>query len=116
MEELSVRDIVFVNFPFSNLKDAKLRPAVILADAQKGDWILCQITSKSYADPKSIEINQCDFETGSLSITSYIRAAKIFTAHESIISKKAGRLKQRPHQQVIDTIIHLLSNDDTYQG
>lgn len=48
MGELSVADIVFVSFPFSDLSDAKLRPALVLAYAQRNDWILCQITSKSY--------------------------------------------------------------------
>jgi mRNA interferase MazF len=48
MGELSVADIVFVSFPFSDLSHAKLRPALVLANAQRNDWILCQITSKSY--------------------------------------------------------------------
>jgi mRNA interferase MazF len=32
--------IVLVRFPFSDLSQAKLRPAVVLADAGRGDWIL----------------------------------------------------------------------------
>jgi hypothetical protein len=28
-----------VRFPFSDLSQAKLRPAVVLADAGRGDWI-----------------------------------------------------------------------------
>jgi hypothetical protein len=55
MEGISVRDIVFVAFPFSDLSNHKLRPALVLADAQRGDWILCQITSKSYSDSKAIK-------------------------------------------------------------
>lgn len=39
--------VVLVPFSFSDLTQAKLRPAVVLADAERGDWILCQITSKS---------------------------------------------------------------------
>jgi mRNA interferase MazF len=37
--------VVLVPFPFSDLSQAKLRPAVVLADVGRGDWILCQITS-----------------------------------------------------------------------
>lgn len=51
MEKLSVKDVVFVNFPFSDLKNTKLRPAVIIANVQNDDYILCQITSKAYSDP-----------------------------------------------------------------
>jgi mRNA interferase MazF len=32
--------IVLVRFPFSDLSQAKLRPAVVLADAGRRDWIL----------------------------------------------------------------------------
>jgi len=71
MEDISVRDIVFVAFPFSDLSNHKLRPALVLADAQRGDWILCQITSKSYSDSKAIEINDTNFESGGLSLVSY---------------------------------------------
>ena len=42
---------VLVPFPFSDLSQAKLRPAIALADVGPGDWILCQITSNPYAMP-----------------------------------------------------------------
>jgi mRNA interferase MazF len=37
--------VVLVHFPLSDLSETKLRPAVALADAGRGDWILCQVTS-----------------------------------------------------------------------
>jgi hypothetical protein len=49
------------------LTQSKLRPAVVLASAGKGDWILCQITSKRYTDRKAIKISKADFGIGSLS-------------------------------------------------
>ncbi len=48
--------IVLVRFPFSDLSRSKLRPAVVLAEAGRDDWILCQITSKPYSDARSIQI------------------------------------------------------------
>ena len=47
----SIGDVVLVPFPFSDLLQAKVRPAVCLAAAGRGDWILCQITSNPYGDP-----------------------------------------------------------------
>ena len=42
--------VVLIPFPFSDLSQSKRRPAVVLADAGRGDWILCQVTSKPYSD------------------------------------------------------------------
>ncbi len=38
-------EVVLVPFPFSDLSAAKVRPAVVLADVGRGDWVLCQVTS-----------------------------------------------------------------------
>lgn len=46
----TVGTVVLVPFPFSDLSHSKVRPAVCLADANRGDWVLCQITSNPYGD------------------------------------------------------------------
>ena len=53
----AVGSVVLVPFPFSDLSEAKLRPAVALADAGRDDWILCQVTTNPYGDPNAIEGN-----------------------------------------------------------
>ena len=68
---LAAGQVVIVHFPFSDLSQSKLRPAVVLAEAGLGDWLLCQITSKSYGDPRAIQIAAADFIHGSLRITSF---------------------------------------------
>ncbi len=65
--------VVLVSFPFSDLSQTKLRPAVVLADAGRGDWILCQITSKPYGDPQAVPLVQASFASGSLRSDSYAR-------------------------------------------
>jgi len=60
--------VVLVPFPFSDLSRAKLRPAVVLADAGRGDWILCQVTSKPYGDPRALPLGNSDFESGALKV------------------------------------------------
>jgi len=63
---LSADLVVLVRFPFSDLSQTKLRPPVVLADAGRGDWILCQVTSKSYADSAAVVLETADFQRGSL--------------------------------------------------
>jgi hypothetical protein len=69
--------VVLVRFPFSDLSQSKLRPAIVLADVGRGDRILCQVTSKAYGDPRAIELEQSAFLSGSLRVTSYARPGKL---------------------------------------
>jgi len=39
-------EVVVLNFPFSDLSGAKRRPALVLADLDGDDIILCQITRR----------------------------------------------------------------------
>jgi mRNA interferase MazF len=78
--------VVLVPFPFSDLSETKLRPAVVLANAERGDWVLCQVTSKLYGDAGAIPIETGDFAAGSLRVTSFARPGKLFTASRSLMA------------------------------
>jgi mRNA interferase MazF len=47
-------DVVVVPFPFSDLTQAKRRPALVLAGLEGNDLILCQITSRLAAAGRSL--------------------------------------------------------------
>ena len=68
--------VVLVRFPFSDLSATKLRPAVVLADAGRGDRVLCQVTSKPYGDPSAVVLKETAFTSGSLRVVSYARAGQ----------------------------------------
>ena len=53
MGPFAIRQVVLLPFPFSDLTASKLRPALVLANSGKGDWVLCQITSNPYASSPS---------------------------------------------------------------
>ena len=100
--------VVLVPFPFSDLSQSKRRPAVVLADAERGDWILCQVTSKPYADARAVELTDADFEHGSLRLVSCARPAKLFTAHESLFVSEAGALCAGALQRITDEVVALM--------
>ena len=81
MEGLVKGDIVVLPFPFSDLSANKRRPALIVAEGEYGDMILCQITSKPKKGAQSVELRDKDFQEGKLKITSYVRPKKIFCNH-----------------------------------
>jgi mRNA interferase MazF len=92
MGTFAAGQFVLVHFPFSDLTSSKLRPAVVLADAGRGDSILCQITSNAYGDGRAIPLDSSDFSSGSLHRASDIRPGKLFTAHTSIVAGNVGIL------------------------
>ena len=102
--------VVLVRFPFSDLSQTKLRPAVVLADAGRGDWILCQVTSKPYGDTRAIMLEDTSFSAGSLRVRSYARPSELFTANRDLIVSEVATLKPPALRQVIDAVVDLLHN------
>ena len=101
-------DVIVLPFPFSDLSQAKRRPALVLATVPGSDVILCQITSRPARDTFAITLQPEDFDKGSLKRVSYIRPSRIFTAEQSIVLYTAGRLKRAKVDEAIRAITDLL--------
>ena len=84
MAEFVKGDVVVVPFPFSDLSQAKRRPALVISKLDGDDLILCQITSQTVKDNYAISINKSDFESGDLKQSSNIK---------SVISRKIRSIK-----------------------
>jgi mRNA interferase MazF len=101
-------DVVVIPFPFSDLTQAKRRPAVVVSQLDGNDLILVQVTSQTVRDGHAIPLDSPDFETGSLHKPSNIRPNRVFTADSRIILYKVGRLKKDKTDSVVDKLIEIL--------
>jgi mRNA interferase MazF len=101
----AIGQVVLVPFPFSDLAGAKLRPAVVLADAGRDDWVLCQVTSNPYSDPHAIQLVETSFRSGSLQVTSYARPGKLFTANGSLMVSQVGHLKMERVRAIVEAVV-----------
>ena len=108
MEEFVKGDVVVLPFPFSDLSAGKRRPALVIAQGEYGDIILCQITSKSKKSSESVELKDKNFQTGKLKITSYVRTKKIFTSDLGLILYKIGRIKKEKIVEVEDAVCKII--------
>lgn len=108
MERFIKGTVVVIPFPFTDLSGSKNRPALVLADLEGEDILLCQITSQQTKDKHSIALNKNDFNIGSLPIDSYIRPTRIFTANKNIIIKKSGQVKANIFENVVNTIVNII--------
>jgi mRNA interferase MazF len=100
--------VVLVPFPFSDLSQAKLRPAVALANAGRDDWILCQVTTSAYGDPHAIELTAAKLARSSLRSRSYVRPGKLFTASRSLMVAEIGMLQLQASRDVANAVISIL--------
>ena len=107
MAALAAGSVILIPFPFSDLSQSKIRPALVLAEVGRGDWILCQITSKPYADPRAIQLDAKDFVSGDLELRSYVRPGKLFTANEALMMESVGRLRGDTFRTILEAVAGL---------
>jgi len=108
MGSFAAGQVITVQFPFSDLSASKLRPAVVLAEAGRGDWIHCQITGKSYGDTRSVPLCAADFAKGSLQMESFVRPGKLFTAHTSLMAGEVGVLHTAKFVAIRDAVVRMI--------
>ena len=102
-------DIVVLSYPFSDFSGAKRRPALVIADLDGDDVILCQITSQAKTDRYAITLEDEDFTDGKLNVESVIRPNKIFTADSNIILYTACKIRREKTDKVIISIIDIIN-------
>jgi mRNA interferase MazF len=101
-------DVVVIPFPFSDLTMSKRRPAMVLADLEGDDLILCQITSQSIRDTYAMMLHDSDFESGGLNKPSNIRPNRLFTADRHIVLYKIGHVKNAKVGNVVEFLVEIL--------
>jgi mRNA interferase MazF len=97
--QVDQNDLVLLPYPFSNLKDTKVRPALIISNdnfnRKSDDCLMVPLTSVIKDEPYSIIIQSEDLSSGKLLQTSRIRADKIFCAEKSLILLKIGTVNSK---------------------
>lgn len=98
-------DIILINFPFSDLINAKRRPMVVLAE--KGEDIIgCAITSNPHSEGIIIE----NFDEGNLPLKSKIKYWQIHTFLKDLAVKKVARISKNTHKELLLKINELFNS------
>ena len=101
-------DVVVVPFPFSDLTQAKTRPALVITALEGDNVILCQITSQTIKGNYALSPDDKDFETGSLKQSINVRPNRIFTVDSHIILYQVGSLKIEKLSEIIDKVAEVI--------
>ena len=100
--------LISVPCPFSDASATKRRPALIIAESDSNNIILCPITSKPGREYE-IKLEDQDFMFGKLNLSPcYIRPNIIATVDKSNVIRNIGKLRDEKINQVIATIIEIL--------
>ena len=110
--KISQKEIVLIPYPFSNLAEKKVRPALIISNNflnnQSKDCLLAPLTSVIKDKPYSILINQKNLDSGKLIKESRIRLDKLFVIEKDKIVFKIGILDKKTFDKVKEQFFKLI--------
>ncbi|WP_027092664.1 type II toxin-antitoxin system PemK/MazF family toxin [Cohnella thermotolerans] len=99
-------DIVVVRFPYSNLAQTELRPALAVSPASyvelTGEVLLMQITSRASRERPQYKIRK--WREAGLKKESYVRYANLHHIRVSHVAGKIGRVDEDEYQNVISLL------------
>ena len=84
-------DIILIPFPFTNLSDTKIRPCLVLIDAEYDVTVSFITTQTGWNDPASVAINPS--QSNGLKKESLIRLNKLATIDKELIIGTIGKLE-----------------------
>jgi len=95
-------DIVVVNFPFSDMVNAKKRPMLVLGTKGE-DLIGCAITS----NPESEGVSLKRFADGGLPLESKVKYWQISTFVKGVAVRKVAKIFPETHKEILGKIDEL---------
>lgn len=109
--QVNQKELVLLQYPFSNLETKKVRPAIIVSknefNKKSEDCVLLPLTTVIKNEPYSIIINQEDLSSGKLLKQSRIRADKIFTIQKNLIIAKIGNVTEDVFEKIKQEILKI---------
>ena len=112
MDEFKQQDIVWAKFPFSDMRDAKFRPALVVSNSiynrNNSDVLVCAITSTPDRKEYSIVIDSSNLSSGKLPIKSMVRSDKIIVIEKNLLEKSFARLNDKTFDLVVNGVKRLI--------
>lgn len=109
----SQRDIVLVPYPFSDLSQAKYRPAIVMSNdiynRKFKDFIAIPLTTNPNIRDHTIPVTSKEMTTGSLTAASVAKVDKIFSLEQKLIVKTYGQLRQDVFDKIRTELIKLVN-------
>jgi len=89
-------EIVYIKFPFTDLSNYKLRPALIISNNEynkKDNILLIWIFWNEWIKEFSLMLDESDLETGKMIKQSFLRFQNIFSLDKNLVERKIWKIK-----------------------
>jgi len=104
LEMMLQRDIVLLNFPFSNLKQSKVRPAIILSNnkhnKKSDDIVVVPLTSNLKQTDYDMLISNNNLEKGNLIVNSRVKVDRIFSVDKKLVKMDIGKIDKQTFSKI----------------
>ncbi len=98
----SFGDVVIIAFPYTNMHNTVMRPAMVVVDTGDEDIIVARITSQKRDKETEVEVH--NWRNKGLLMPSYVRMSKIATLNRKDIRKKISRLDEEDIKRAKDIL------------
>lgn len=109
---MNQRDVVWITFPFSNLQDAKARPALVVShDAYNKaheDVLICTVTSNLSPAPYKVPLPADAIVEGELPVDSMVRADKLAQVEKGLLDRRFARVGEEVYDEVVEAVHQLV--------
>lgn len=109
---MNQRDIIWVSLPFTDFKEGKVRPAVIVSNNNYNkshkDLIICALTTNLETKEYSIIIDNENISSGKLPLRSRIRADKILQISKNLVKGSFASINQSTFNALTKEIVKLI--------
>ena len=110
---ISQRDVVLLAVPFSEFKESKIRPGIVVSNDSYNkrfeDIIVVPMTTNLNLREYAIMITNQNMESGKLIKDSKIKVDRIFSVSQKLVRMKIGRVKKEIHEKIKKTISELIN-------
>jgi mRNA interferase MazF len=112
---MNQQDLVWVKLPFSDLRQSKVRPALVVSNngynKSSLDVVVCAVTSKLKESKYGVPIDNKDLSRGILPIKSRVRADKILQIEKDLVIRPFAKLENKIFDKVVDKVEDLVKRE-----
>ena len=97
-----------MEYPYSDGRRTKFRPALVLSSQNDGDILFARITSKAAVDP--FDLSLVDWQEAGLMAPSTVKLEKLSSLLASRVKASIGQLSTRDKQQIVQSLHNFIDS------